>query len=1139
MKILKRATLLTAMLLLLAVLMAFVSCGDDSTPAETIGGEVPTSTPTDTVPETEVGAAPESGDVTEEPTASEPGTDEPGTDEPGTDEPGADGSDTEEPNTEESATDESDTQEPDTEPPHEHTFGDWSEEKAATCTEKGSEKRVCACGESESREVPAKGHVEVTDAAVAPTCTETGLTEGKHCETCGAVIKAQEIVSAKGHVEVTDAAVAPTCTETGLTEGKHCETCGAVLVAQEIVAAKGHDFADRQCTVCFTYDASIGLTYTSLGNGTCYVSGMGTCSDTYVIIPEISPQGETVVGIGERAFANAAMTEIKIPDSITAIGAYAFENCALLVIVILPEGLTEVREGTFAGCTALESIRIPDSVTSLGDSAFADCDNLENVDMPEKLESIGNSAFENCHMLMIVILPEGLTSVGNSAFAGCTSLETVKLPDSLISVGDHAFKNCESLTALTLPAGLVLVGEGVIDGCKVLVYVYVVGDEIPDGVQEAVDRLLNERKEQGSDSGLDVERGGNNTHAFKPWVTVTAPTCTEIGLSERFCGVCSERETKELPAKGHVEVTDAAVAPTCTETGLTEGKHCEVCDTVLVAQEIVAALGHQYIGGYCERCGTRAPSQGLKFTSNGDGTCSVSGRGTCRDTEIVIPSVSPTGDLVTEVANKAFRDNGKIISVVIPDSVMIIGDQAFDNCDSLISVVISNSVMIIGDQAFRYSNSLSNISIPDSVTSIGDGAFAKCKITNILIPHSVVSIGIGAFNCDTLVSITVDNKNEVYYGNDNCIIDKTKKVLIAGCMNSKIPTDGSVTSIEDYAFSCTGLTSIEIPDEVTSIGDYAFYECKNLTQIIIHDSVVHIGKGAFSSCSKLLGIELPEGLTEISSSLFSSCSNLKSVIIPDGVTTIGASAFKYCSSLAEIIISDHVTTIGASAFAYCRGLKKVTIGEGVETMGADVFSNCVVLEELNINAVNLGHREGWFAFAGINGSGIKVTIGKQVTHLPDVFWYPQFSGQNSSPKITSVVFEEGSVCQSVSGLQELPKSVYNIYDNCYYLGTETNPYMIFVSAVDSSITSCDIHEDTKIIGASAFYRSNKLTNIVISGSVTSICSYAFSNCTSLASITFTGTMTQWESIAKGSNWNNNTGNYTVHCTDGDIPKSQS
>ena len=232
--------------------------------------------------------------------------------------------------------------------------------------------------------------------------------------------------------------------------------------------------------------------------------------------------------------------------------------------------------------------------------------------------------------------------------------------------------------------------------------------------------------------------------------------------------------------------------------------------------------------------------------------------------ECVGASSGTTGDctwtldddgLLTISGNGAMADYGfcgpwgdKIKNVVIESGVTAIGKEAFSGCTSLVSVTIGDSVTSIGNFAFRYCTSLVGVTIPDSVTSIGTGAFFGCtSLVGVTIPDSVTSIGAGAFDvCAGLESLTVDANNTVYDSRNNCnaVIETGSNTLIAGCKNTVIPND--VTTVgEDAFFGCTSLTSVTIPDSVTSIGDFAFCGCTSLASVTIPDSVTSIGFEAF------------------------------------------------------------------------------------------------------------------------------------------------------------------------------------------------------------------------------------------------------------------------------------------------------
>ncbi len=303
-------------------------------------------------------------------------------------------------------------------------------------------------------------------------------------------------------------------------------------------------------------------------------------------------------------------------------------------------------------------------------------------------------------------------------------------------------------------------------------------------------------------------------------------------------------------------------------------------------------------------------------------------------------------------------------NTVIPASVTGIGNGAFSSCTSLTSVTIPNSVTSIGDYAFEYCRYLTSVSIPGSVTSIGDYAFSGCSgLTKVIVPDIAAWCGISYGNYSS---------SPLYYAK-HIFSDEDTEIT-----DLVIPDD--VTSIGDYAFYCCGkLTSITIPGSVTDIGRYAFEYCSNLTSISIPNTVTSIGDYAFSDCSGLESMKvesgnpvydsredcnaiietatdtlafgckntiIPASVRGIGCGAFSSCASLTSINIPGCVTSIGDYAFYGCSGLTSVSLPGSMKSIDKYAFYYCRNLTSVTIENGVTSIKYAAFSGCSSLTDV-------------------------------------------------------------------------------------------------------------------------------------------------------------------------------------------------
>ena len=841
-------------------------------------------------------------------------------------------------------------------------------------------------------------------------------------------------------------------------------------------------------------------------------------------------KGKPVTSIGEDVFSGCSgLTSVTIPNSVTSIGSYAFWNCSGLTSVEIPNSVTSIGGWAFDGCSGLTSVTIGNSVTSIGygafyntgyynntsnwtngvlyignylivakntvsgnysikdgtkciaDSAFRGCSKLTSVSIPNSVTSIGEDAFSGCRKLTSVTIGNSVTSIGEDAFSGCSGLTSVKIPNSVTSIGEDAFYKCSGLTSVTIPNSVTSIGEDAFYGC----------------------------------SGL------------------TSVNITDIA---KWCGI--------------------------------------------------------EFGSY--------DANPLYYAHN----------------------LYLNGELVT--------------GLVIPDGVTSIGSYAFKNCSGLTSV-----------------------SIPNSVTSIGSYAFWNCSgLTSVKIPNSVTSIGKNAFvDCSGLTELSVDEGNAVYHSSGNCIIETASNALIVGCMESVIPTDGSVTNIGTLAFSgCTGLTSVSIPNSVTSIGSGAFENCSKLTSVTIPNSVTSIKNGAFYNtgyynntsnwtngvlyignylivakntvsgnysikdgtkciadsafrgCSKLTSAEIPNSVTSIGDYAFYYCTGLTSVEIPNSVTSIKNGAFGGCSGLTSVTIGNSVTSIGGWAFDGCSGLTSVTIGNGVTSIGEEAFSNCSGLTSVTIgNGVTSIGEEAFSNCSGLTSVYITDIAKWCEIKVNNYFANPLYYAHNlylNGELVTDLVIPDGVTsignyafyeCRGLTSVY-IPNSMTSIgsgafnycsgltsvhitdiakwcgikfndsganplsYANNLYLNGELVTDLVIPDGVTSiadrafwycsrltsvtipnsvtnighsafrscsGLTSVTIGNGVTSIGSGAFENCYGLTSVTIPNSVTSIGDSAFENCNNLETIYFNGSEAKWNSISKGSDWDYNAGKGTA------------
>ena len=351
---------------------------------------------------------------------------------------------------------------------------------------------------------------------------------------------------------------------------------------------------------------------------------------TEVIIPD------NVTAIGECAFNLCAnLKSIRISDSVTSIGEYAFNNCRSLENVEIGNGVLRISDAAFQECTSLSSLTLGESVTYIGHNSFADCTTISSLIVPDSVEYIGDDAFNGCTNLQSITLGNSLKSIGREAFSNCTNLFGLTIPNSVEHIGNYAFYKCLNLRTITIGSGITSIADSTFRDCKKLIEVYnlsalniTTGSEENGNVGQYAKKI---HTDSTAPSGIITDESGyifyydGNTYYLIDYVGAD----TYVTLPESYCG------------KNYSILQYAFYGRTMTN--------------VITISEYITDIGSHAFAN-------------------------------CTNIERLV-----IGDNVTSIDICAFKDCDKLRSVVIGKSVNSIGNSAFESCDNLRSIYFKGS----------------------------------------------------------------------------------------------------------------------------------------------------------------------------------------------------------------------------------------------------------------------------------------------------------------------------------------------------------------------------------------------------------------------------------------------------------------
>jgi len=694
--------------------------------------------------------------------------------------------------------------------------------------------------------------------------------------------------------------------------------------------------------------------------------------------------------IGEEAFAETlslgkteTARKLNFGTSLQVIGRRAFYNSgsgtgALLTNLILPQNLISVGYEAFANSGVYDvcfdcALKYENNNIFIGEYkelwsgntdpyrcfTFGNCKKLNNASFGtnQKMTGLPNAVFYQSSIVSITFPKANYSdedtndfiTTSDCAFWGCSSLTTVDL-GNLKTIDTYSFYYCTSLSTITWSPCLIGIGGNAFSNCVNLTALPV----------NSEGKIINTITSLGGASFYNCSILGKiSTGDFKTDIVKLLKNSyiTTIG-NEAFKG-CNY-------LKGAISDGESTIA-NAASTMITLGKNVFI-NSSGITYVVFAVVFDPY---QKNADGTYIYENGNKKAVTSIGT-EYKAKDTFMDIDgnIITDLTIPEG--VQTISNNAFKGCKSITSISLPSTLTSIGVNAFDGCSNLVTITRKNdSVTRYNDGVFRYCSKLSTVDFT-GITYVGWQCFLGSGITNVTFPEKIKIWGGGFQGCSKLASITINKGMELASGTvhfSNAIITSidlstTTFTSASNCFSSctrlsSVTLPSNMTALPSQLFNkCSALSSITLPNTLQSIGYGCFYQT-GLASITIPNSVKQIGYGCFESCTSLTSCTYStnENLTYIPDSCFRGCTKLSSFTVPSNVTTIQNLAFDNCQALTKVSGCGNVTTLGtdkdgnegSGVFYYCINLTEVEGMSNVKVLCSNCFYYCSKLTTLGLN----------------------------------------------------------------------------------------------------------------------------------------------------------------------------------------------